>query len=703
MSTQLLKRRLSHDPHHYLGLHFNEKHKIIRLWRPEAEKIYLELFGRIVEAEKIDETGLFEKEVPLETTLLDYRVYHASGLLAHDPYAFLPTFGELDAYLFGRGVHYQLYDVMGGRLIVHQGCAGAKFSVWAPSAMSVALIADFNNWDGRANPMRSMGRSGVWELFVPGLKEGEKYKFEIHATEGFLRVKSDPFASFSELRPNTASVLFDVNQYQWNDQQWMKRGKKDNVPMVIYEVHPGSWRRKEGGFLNYRELAHQLSSYCKEMGFTHIELMPVAEHPLDESWGYQVTGFFAVTSRYGTPEDFQYFVDHFHQQDLGVLIDWVPAHFPMDDYSLARFDGSALYEHEDPRKGFHPHWNTYIFNYGRYEVSNFLITSALFWCDKMHIDGLRVDAVASMLYLDYGRKEGEWIPNIYGNRENLEAIEFIKHLNSVVHERFPNVLMCAEESTSFTGVTHPLNQGGLGFDLKWNMGWMNDTLRYFQKDPFFRHYHHNDLTFGLLYAFSEKFLLVLSHDEVVHGKASLLSKMPGDEWQKFANMRLLYSYFLCQPGKKLFFMGGELGQWDEWSSQEELPWHLLKYHYHRGLQRCIKEMNHFYRASPPLWEYDFDYRGFEWIDFSDRKNSVISYLRKGSERYLACVHNFTPTYFQNYFIRLPTLTRAEEVFNTDREEYGGSGKINAKVIVVPGRGFTIHLSPLATLIFEVTF
>jgi 1,4-alpha-glucan branching enzyme len=704
LTVELLKKWQLHDPHHFLGLHFqDEKTKVIRLWRPGADRVHFELNGCIVEAEKCDESGLFQKTVSRETGYFDYRVYHTNGALSYDPYAFAPTFGEIDAHLFNRGVHYEIYNVMGGRVTLHQGCRGVKFAVWAPNALSVALVADFNGWDGRINPMRSMGRSGVWELFVPDLKDGEKYKFEIHTKEGYVKIKSDPFATFSELRPNTASVIYDVNRYQWNDHAWMAKRKSDEKAMAIYEVHLGSWRKREGKFLNYRELAKELALYCKEMGFTHVELLPVAEHPLDESWGYQVTGFYAVTSRYGTPEDFQYFVDHLHQENIGVFVDWVPAHFPMDEWSLARFDGSPLYEHEDLRKGFHPHWNTCIFNYGRYEVSNFLIGSALYWCDKMHIDGLRVDAVASMLYLDYGRQEGEWIPNIYGGRENLEAIEFIKHLNSVIHDRFPNVFMCAEESTSFTGVTHPLGQGGLGFTLKWNMGWMNDTLRYFQKDPFFRHYHHNELTFGLLYAFSEKFLLVLSHDEVVHGKASLLSKMPGDEWQQFANMRLLYSYLICQPGKKLFFMGGEMGQWNEWNACEELPWYLLKYPYHRGLQLCVKEMNHFYKRESPLWEYDFDFRGFEWIDFSDRDNSVISYLRKGASRYLVCVHNFTPNYFQNYFIRLPTVSKMKEVFNTDREEFGGSGKINEEVMIISGKGFTIHLSPLATLIFEVQF
>jgi 1,4-alpha-glucan branching enzyme len=698
-----------HDPHGVLGLHSVDQHtKVIRLWRPGADSIYLEVFGKMVSAEKVDPSGLFEYRVPAHASALDYKVYHQNGLLAHDPYSFSPTFGEMDSYLFSRGVHYKLYEVLGARVCEHQGSKGVKFAVWAPSASAVSLVGDFNFWDGRVNPMRSMGGSGVWEIFIPGIGSGEKYKFEIRTQHKTVRAKADPFAYWSELRPATASVVFDVDQHEWKDKEWIQKRISGhlNKPMAIYEVHLGSWKGQ--GFTNYKDIAHELVVYCQEMGFTHVELMPIAEHPLDESWGYQVSGFFSVTSRYGTPADFQYFVDYLHQHEIGVILDWVVAHFPTDDFSLAQFDGSYLFEHSDPRKGYHPHWNTYIFNYGRFEVSNFLIANALFWMDKMHIDGLRVDAVASMLYLDYGMKEGEWIPNCYGGRENLEAMEFLKHLNSVVHERFPKVLMIAEESTAFTGVTHPLEWGGLGFDMKWNMGWMNDTLRYFKVDPFFRHYHHNELTFGLLYAFSERFLLVFSHDEVVHGKGSLLSKMPGDDWQKFANVRLLYSYMMCQPGKKLLFMGGEIGQWAEWHCKEQVHWHLLEYPLHKGLQKMIKDLNHFYQTSSPLWELDFEGRGFEWIDFSDRKNSVISYLRKGDRSYLACVHNFTPSYFSDYFIGLQNVAEIKEVFSTDREEYGGSGKVNRNISIHKDEkgkilGFSICLAPLSTMIFEVKF
>ena len=548
---------LSHDPHLTLGLH-KKPEGVVRLWRPDAAEIFLEIQGKIVSANRVSDQGLFEIHVPSDLQPTDYRIYHASGLLAHDPYAFLPTLGEIDLFLFNKGVHYELYQALGASPCIHQKVAGTRFAVWAPNAKAVALVGDFNHWDGRINPMRTLGSSGIWELFVPGLGSKEKYKFEIRTQQGDVRLKSDPQGFFFELRPQNSSIVFDLNHFQWNDRDWMDRRRQAdlNRPMNIYEIHIGSWRNYGKEFPNFREVAHDLAAYCQTMGFTHVELLPVLEHPLDESWGYQVTGFFAVTSRFGTPEDFQYFVDYLHRQGIGVILDWVPAHFPTDDYSLIRFDGTALYEHEDPRQGIHPHWYTAIFNYGRLEVSNFLIASALFWFDKMHVDGLRVDAVASMLYLDYGRKSGEWIPNRYGGNHNLEAIEFIKHLNSIVHQRFPGALMIAEESSAFTGVSHP---DGLGFDLKWNMGWMNDTLRYFSKDPIYRHHHHNDLTFSLLYAFSERFLSVLSHDEVVHLKRSLVDKMPGSDWQKFANLRLLYSYMMCHPGKKLIFMGGEIG------------------------------------------------------------------------------------------------------------------------------------------------
>lgn len=701
------------DPHSIIGLHTNSQgQKLVRLWRPGAENLFIQLHGKTQEAQRIHSAGLFECSVPAHTNHLDYNVYHQSGLLAHDPYTFLPTISDTDLYLFNKGVHYEIYNVLGAHPTTHQSVKGVKFAVWAPAAKRVSVVGDFNRWDGRVNPMRSLGSSGIWELFIPGLATGEKYKFEIKTQSNQILIKSDPYALQSELRPATASIVADIDNFEWTDQAWIQNriaSKDTPKPMAIYEVHLGSWKRKEGWkFLNYRELAIDLAEYCKNMGFTHVELLPIQEHPLDESWGYQVTGFYAATSRFGTPEDFQWFVNHLHANSIGVLIDWVPGHFPTDDFSLARFDGTALYEHEDPRQGFHPHWNTYIFNYGRFEVSNFLIANALFWIEKMHVDGLRVDAVASMLYLDYGRNEGEWIPNRFGSKENLEAIEFLKHLNSVVHERVPGALTIAEESTSFSKVSHPLPYGGLGFDMKWNMGWMNDTLRYISKDMIYRSYHHNDLTFGLLYAFSERFINVLSHDEVVHGKNSLIGKMPGDIWQKFANLRLLYSYMICQPGKKLLFMGGEIAQWNEWWSARSIEWDLLQFIPHQEIQRMVQELNHVYQAHPALWERDFNHTGFEWVDFADAHNSVICYLRKSKNEILLCAHNFTPNFHQDYFLPLKNIQSIEEIFNSDATKYGGSGKMNPAPRIRNNAhghadGLQIQLAPLATMIFKVSF
>ena len=700
------------DPHSFLGLHPSDGKQVIRIYRPGATEVYLHVHGKSVPARKIHEAGIFDYNVSETLSFKDYKIYHQNGILAEDPYTFMPVWGEVDSHLFNKGVHYKLYEVMGAHRIVHQGVDGVNFTVWAPSAMRVSLVGDFNFWDGRVNPMRSMGNSGVWELFVPGLKEGERYKFEIKTKQGELLVKADPFANTGEHRPMTASVVADINSFEWNDQDWISNRSQTNSvskPLNIYEMHLGSWMLAHGHNRNFREIAIDLAAYCKDMGYTHLELLPVEEHPLDESWGYQVSGFFAVTSRFGTPDDFQFFVDFMHQNSIGVILDWVPGHFPTDEFSLARFDGTSLYEHEDPRQGYHPHWNTLIFNYGRHEVSNFLIACALFWMDKMHIDGLRVDAVASMLYLDYGREQGNWIPNKYGGNENLDAIDFIKHMNSIVHQKFPGVITIAEESTAFPGVTKSVDSDGLGFDYKWNMGWMNDTLRYFHKDPLFRRYHHNDLTFGLLYAFSERFVLVLSHDEVVHGKGSLLSKMPGDYWQKFANLRLLLSYMICQPGKKMLFMGGELGQFSEWWVKEEIHWHLLQYPSHQGIQNMVRAINHFYMAHSPLWERDFDFTGFEWVNFSDVDNSTISYRRKSSADYeLLCIHNFTPTFHQVYYLNLPNITSIKEVFNTDDEDFGGSGKKNGKIELCRNQeqavtGVNIQLAPLATTIFEITY
>lgn len=706
-----LESHACYNPHHRLGLHqVCEETQVIRVFRPGASFLYLEIEGEQLSMRRVDERGLFECVVGSDVTVEKYQVYHPSGFLSYDPYAFFPTFGEWDAYLFNNGVHYHLYDVLGGRACTHQGIEGVAFAVWAPSAKQVSLVGDFNHWNGTVNPMRSMGASGVWELFVPGLTEGEKYKFEIFTQNGERCLKQDPMGLRQELRPGTASVVANYKKFSFNDGAYLKKREAERFekkPMTIYEVHLGSWKRGwQGKFFNYRTLAHELADYCSDMGFTHVELMPILEHPLDESWGYQVTGFFAPTSRHGELEDFQYFVNHLHLKGIGVILDWVPAHFPTDNFSLARFDGTALYEHDDPKQGFHPHWNTLIFNYGRKEVSNFLIASALFWLKEMHVDGLRVDAVASMLYLDYGRDEGEWIPNVYGGRENLEAIEFIKHLNSVIHQRVPGALMVAEESTAFTGVTHSVEGGGLGFDMKWNMGWMNDTLAYFCKNPVHRSYHQSNLTFGMLYAYSEKFSLVLSHDEVVHGKGSLLSKMPGDTWQQFANLRLLYSYMICQVGKKLLFMGAEFGMWNEWSCAKEIDWLLLTFPVHDSVKTMIKELNHLYLEKGCLWEKDFEPEGFSWVAHNDSDNSVIAYIRKGTLDQALCVHNFTPNYYGDYYLPLANVEEAKEIFNSDSEKFGGSGKENGHArIVYDARGWAVglhvQLAPLATMIFDV--
>jgi 1,4-alpha-glucan branching enzyme len=706
MIEGLLHERGLSAPHHLLGLHpENEGKKVIRLWRPGASSCHLELRGKEVEMEQVHDAGLFQCVVTQDTEPRDYKVSYPSGILAHDPYSFKSSLGEIDVHLLGRGLHYEVYRILGATPTLHDGIKGTTFALWAPNASSVFLIGDFNHWDTSSLPMRFLDYIGVWELFVPGVGDGQKYKFVIHTKEGHQLVKSDPLAHFAELRPNTASIVFDVDRFHWTDEEWKEgrhRYAEGKCPINIYEVHLGSWKHEQGHFISYRENAVHLSAYCKEMGYTHVELMGISEHPLDESWGYQVTGYFAPTSRFGSPEDFQYFVNHLHQEGIGVIIDWVPAHFPTDGHSLAQFDGTYLYEHADPRQGYHPHWNTHIFNYGRVEVSNFLIGSALFWLEKMHVDGLRVDAVASILYLDYGREHGQWIPNAHGTNINLEAVEFLKHFNSAVHDRFSDVLTFAEESTLFQGVTFDVKRGGLGFDYKWNMGWMHDTLRFFQTDfPYRRHLFHA-LAHIMSYAYQEKFILVLSHDEVVHGKASLIGKMPGNDWEKFAGMRLLLSYMMGMPGKKLLFMGAEIGQWNEWNVKEQLHWHLTGYDRHKELQQFVKELNHFYLSESALWENDATKEGFEWVDLSDQENCVFSYLRKSSERSLLVIHHFLPGTLENYRLEIKNIASLKPLFSSDRKEYGGSG-IVASSIKKEGSGVTLTLPPLATEFFEVQF
>jgi 1,4-alpha-glucan branching enzyme len=687
------------DPFHILGAHLvtagGKPAVAIRAFLPEAAKAWVvrdSAQGQESSAlplARVHADGFFELVFPQEAEVFRYRLrvinHEDYEWEFEDPYRFPPVLSDFDLHLMGEGTHYNKYERMGAHLREMEGVRGVAFAVWAPNAQRVSVVGNFNHWDGRRHPMRARGGSGIWELFVPGLSEGEVYKFEIKSHQnGFLSAKADPYAFFSEVRPKTASVVFDINRYQWSDADWLARRERHqglDAPLSIYEVHLGSWMRvpDEGNrMLTYRELAHRLVDYVRETGFTHLELLPVMEHPLDESWGYQVTGQFAPTSRHGTPEDFMYFVDYCHHHGVGVILDWVPAHFPTDAHGLAFFDGTHLYEHADPRRGEHKDWGTLIFNFGRNEVRNFLWTSALFWLEKYHIDGLRVDAVASMLYLDYSRKTGEWIPNQYGGNEDLDAISFIKRFNELAHERHPGVLTIAEESTAWPGVSKPTYLGGLGFSLKWNMGWMHDTLLYFSKAPIHRRFHHNNLTFSLLYAFNENFELVLSHDEVVHGKKSLLSKMPGDTWQQFANLRSLFAYQFTHPGKKLLFMGGEIGQWIEWNANASLDWNLLDYAPHRELRQLVADLNRLYRTEPALHEVDFEFSGFEWIDFHDVDLSVIAYIRRGRDpqQYLAVVCNFTPVPRYNYRVGVPEACFYREILNTDATQYGGSGVTN---------------------------
>jgi len=665
---------------------------IIRAFIPSAKEI------SVIDAKdktkkykmnKIAKEGLFEVIIPDEKGFFKYllELEYDTGYIAEivDPYSFWPIFSEYDLYLFNEGNHHKIYESMGAHIREIDGISGVHFAVWAPTARRLSVVGDFNLWDGRRHQMRSIGSSGVWEIFIPKLGQGEVYKYEIKTNSGDVILKADPYAFYAELKPKTASIVYDTNNYKWNDKKWIKTREKSNTfeqPVSIYEVHLGSWKKKtedEESYYSYRELADELVKYAKEMGYTHLELLPIMEHPFDGSWGYQLTGYYAATSRYGKPEDFMYFVDVCHQNNIGVLVDWVPAHFPKDAFGLARFDGTALYEHAHPMQGEHPDWGTLIFNFGRNEVRNFLVSNAVFWFDKYHIDGLRVDAVASMLYLDYGKKDGEWICNRWGGRENIEAINFMRQMNSAVYQYFPGIMMIAEESTSWAMVCKPPHVGGLGFGYKWNMGWMNDFLRYMSKDPIFRKYHHNNITFSICYAFSENFTLVLSHDEVVHGKCSMLSKMPGDYWQKFANLRTAYGFMYGHPGKKLLFMGGEFGQFIEWDYHKGLDWHLLGYEKHKQMQDYVRDLNKLYNNEKCLWELDFSSEGFEWIDCHDADHGVISFVRKAKDwkDMLIFVCNFTPVVYSGYRIGVPLSGYYKEVMNSDAEVYGGSGQGNA--------------------------
>ena len=706
-----------HDPHGVLGAHTEGRNTVVRALRPGALSVHAVLGdGSRVELSHMHR-GVFSGKVTKKAlgSPAEYRVaarYEEDGdeHLSADPYTFAPTLGELDLHLIGEGRHEELWNALGAHpdtLSTRAGEAeGTGFSVWAPDARGVRLIGDFNYWSGVGHPMRSLGSSGVWELFVPGLGEGDLYKFQVLGADGHWHDKADPMARATQMPPATASVITS-SDYVWGDQEWMSARKgtePHRAPMSVYEVHLGSWRPG----LGYEELAEQLVEYVAEHGFTHVEFLPVAGHPFDGSWGYQVTSYFAPTPRFGTPDGFRHLVDSLHRAGIGVLLDWVPAHFPKDSWALARFDGTALYEHPDPRRGEHPDWGTLIFNYGRTEVRNFLIANALYWLEEFHIDGLRVDAVASMIYLDYSRDSGEWEPNSYGGRENLEAIDFLKELNSAVYRRNPSAVMIAEESTAYTGVTTPVDLGGLGFGLKWNMGWMHDSLEYVKKDPVHRKYHHNDITFAMMYAYSENYVLPLSHDEVVHGKQSLLNKMPGDEWQRVANVRAMLGFMWSHPGKQLLFMGGEIAQGEEWSHEEGVPWWLLQFDHHAGAQRLVKALNDAYRPREALWSLDTDPAGFTWLDGGDHEGNTLSYLRSGQEgSVLACAVNFSPVPRPDWRIGLPRAGRWSTVINTDDTRFGGSGypaptAVEAEETGWHGQPFSapVTLPPLSAVWFE---
>lgn len=710
----LLQGRL-HNPFAYLGPHRENEKYVVRIFNPYASKIWLKTVHGDEALERVHPSGLFEwygNEEPRHPYSLRIKnsgpeLNNGIEHLVHDCYAFAPQISDFDLHLFNEGKLHQAYRVLGSHAMRINDIPGVRFAVWAPNAERISVIGEFNRWDGRIHPMAAHGSSGVWELFIPEIEQGALYKFEIRNHAGTLLVKTDPYANAFELRPGTAARAGTAIHHSWQDTEWMKqRNSWDwlHAPLNIYEIHAGSWKRHpDGRFYTYRELAENLVPYLKDMGYTHVELMPVSEHPLDESWGYQATGYFAATSRFGSPDDLCHFVDSCHQAGIGVLLDWVPAHFPQDAFALAYFDGTALYEHKDPRLGFHQDWGTHIFNYGRNEVKSFLLSSAHYWLSQFHFDGLRVDAVASMLYLDYSRKEGEWLSNKLGGRENLEAIEFLRELNIMVHDVFPGALTLAEESTSWPGISRPVYLGGLGFSMKWNMGWMNDTLSFMQLDPVHRRYHLNQLTFSQLYAYSENFMLPFSHDEVVHGKGSLLDKMPGDSWQKFANLRLLLTYQMTSPGKKLNFMGNEFGQGREWRSSWELEWWQLTLEPHRGIQSMVRDLNHLYRDLPALYEQDFEQSGFSWIDCQDVERSLLSFLRYGRNgETVVIAFNFTPVPRYRYRIGVPFDCVYREIFNSDSQYYGGSNLgnssgIHAESLSWMGQPYSIEieLPPLA--------
>ena len=707
------------DPFSYLGMHEEGARLVVRAFLPGAASVAVVAEdGRgLGELERVHPEGLFAGPVATEGRV-SYRLHVAwegGEAEMEDPYRFEPVLGETDLYLFGEGNHTRLYERFGAHLLEMDGVAGTSFAVWAPNARRVSVIGDFNGWDGRRHVMRKHPGVGVWEIFLPGVAEGALYKFELKGPNGeLLPLKADPFGFRAEILPGTASVVHDPDRYEWGDTEWMEEQRPIrnalDAPMSTYEVHLGSWRRNEdGSYYTYEQLTEELVPYVKEMGYTHVEFLPPTEHPFDGSWGYQPVGLYAPTSRFGAPDGFKRLVDHFHRGGIGVIIDWVPAHFPEDPHGLALFDGTHLYDHADPRRGRHPDWGTLIFNYGRNEVRNYLVANALFWLSEYHIDGLRVDAVASMLYLDYSREEGEWLPNQHGGNENLEAIEFLRRANELVYAEQPGAQTLAEESTAWPMVSRPVSIGGLGFGYKWNMGWMHDTLQYMSEDPIHRTYHHDEITFSLVYAFNENFVLPLSHDEVVHGKGSLINKMPGDEWQKFANLRLYYAFMYGHPGKQLLFMGCEIAQWSEWNHDSALDWHLLENPMNAGVQAALRDLNALYTSTPALHEVDFEPAGFEWIEGGDRQQSVVSFLRcdRGGGDHAIVVCNFTPVVRHGYRVGVPERGAYTEALNTDATHYGGSGVTNggemtAESIPASGREYSLSLTlpPLAAVVLK---
>jgi len=712
---EALAKGKHNDPFAVLGLHRVGNVRIVRTLQPQAQSVDLvDGNGELLAAmEPVHPGGLFTAVMPARKRRYKLRVTARNGDVAEieDCYRFSSTLGDLDLYLLGEGSDLKIYQKLGAQLRELEGVGGTRFAVWAPNASRVSVIGDFNDWDGRRHVMRLHAANGIWEIFIPGVAGGAHYKYEMLDQGGHqLPFKADPYASFHEPPPGNASVVY-ASSYDWQDDAWIARRSTVpnlDLPVSIYEVHLGSWRRKADDghrYLNFHELADELVGYVTDMGFTHIEFLPVSEHPFDGSWGYQPIGMFAPTQRFGEPDDFRYLVDRCHEAGIAVIVDWVPAHFPKDEHGLRRFDGTALYEHEDPRKGEHADWGTLIFNYGRREVVNYLIGSALYWIDEFHIDAIRVDAVASMLYLDYSREEGEWIPNEQGGNENLEAVEFLRSLNKEIH--LHGAVSFAEESTAWPGVSQPVDAGGLGFTYKWNMGWMNDTLSYMGEDPVHRRHHHDKMTFGLVYAFDENFVLPLSHDEVVHGKGSLIGRMPGDEWQRFANLRAYFANMYAHPGKKLLFMGAELAQYQEWSHDRSLDWHLLEHAPHNGVHNLVRDLNKLYRETPALYELDFSDAGFEWIEWRDRDNSILSWIRRDrSGGYVICVTNFTPVVRYDYQLGAPEKRRFEEIMNTDAEKYGGSGSRNDALSAAEpgchGKPYSLKLTipPLTTLILK---